>query len=711
MMKRRGTTRLVQGAVALALACYLGASVTWLEARQSGGPSVKIDADDIGGVVTNGGRPEPGVWVIAETLDFDTRFVRIVVTDDEGRYVVPDLPRATYAVFVRGYGLVDSPRVTAMPGQHLDLNAVSAPDARAASTIYPANYWLALMGVPSGDHSQAQVASYLKNCLMCHQIGDGATREIPPVLGTFGTSLDAWDARVAVGPSSASMAGQFRRLGSQRAAFSTWTDRLAAGAYPLVPPPRPNGVERNLVVTLRDWGTPTAFTHTHAATDRRDPTVNPNGRIYGPNRTDDTMIWVDPVRNTTGEVEIPTRDVDLPRPRSVPSPYWGEENIAGGPAAPRSGVMDEQGRVYVASTIRAAENQPAWCREGSDNRYAQYFPLRSSSKHVAMYDPETDEMTLIDTCFRADHNDFGPGADNPLYFGQRDVVGWVSMNIYDDTQDEQAAQGWCPGVIDTNGDGTITKPWTEPDEPVDRTMDHRISFSGYSISTSPPDGSVWVSGIGENQITLVRLERGSNPPETCKAEVYTPPTDTYPPITGGAGGVEIDSEGVAWQNWRATDHITSFDRRKCQVLNGPTATGAHCPEGWTVYRKDDLPTLEGSPYQADLNYLIMTDRHDTAGLGRDTVITYPNNSDALLALLPETGEWVTLRVPYPLGFYTRQAHGRIDDPNAGWKGRGLWSAVMTYAVWHIEGEPGVMGGKGQKAFVAKFQFRPDPLAK
>ena len=69
--------------------------------------------------------------------------------------------------------------------------------------------------------------------------------------------------------------------------------------------------------------------------------------------------------------------------------------------------MDEQGRVYVASTIRAAENQPAWCREGSDNRYAQYFPLRSSSKHVAMYDPETDEMTLIDTCFRADHNDFG----------------------------------------------------------------------------------------------------------------------------------------------------------------------------------------------------------------------------------------------------------------------------------------------------------------
>ncbi len=708
----RRRIHLRQAGVAVAMACCLVASATWVGARQAEGSRVALDADDIGGVVTNAGRPEAGVWVVAETQDLETRFIRIVVTDDQGRYVVPDLPQATYEVFVRGYGLVDSPRVNATPGQQLDLRAVPAADAKTASMLYPANYWLSLMAVPSGDLSVAAVASTVKNCLQCHQIGDLATREIPPVLGTFSTSLDAWDARVAVGPSGPGMANTFERLGPQRAAFSVWSDRIAAGAFPLLPPPRPSGLERNLVVTLHDWGTPTAFTHTHAATDRRDPTVNAFGRIYGPNRTDDTLIWVDPVSNTTGEIQIPTRDLDLPRPRSAPSPYWGDLNIAGGPAAPRSGVMDERGRVYVASTIRAAENQPAWCREGSSNAFAQYFPLRSSNKHVAMYDPQTDEMTLIDTCFRADHNDFGPGADNPLYFGQRDVIGWLSMAVFDETHDEQAAQGWCPGVIDTNGDGTISKPWTEPEQTVDPTRDHRISFAGYSISTSPADGSVWASGIGDNQITLVRLERGSNPPETCKAEVYTPPTDTQPPITGGAGGVELDSEGVAWQNWRATDHITSFDRRKCTVLNGPRATGDHCPEGWTVHRKSDLPTLEGTPYQADLNYLIMTDRHDTAGLGRDTVITYPNNSDALLAFLPESGEWVTLRVPYPLGFYTRQAHGRIDDSTAGWKGRGLYSAVMTYAIWHLEGgEPGVMGGKGQKAFVAKFQFRPDPLAK
>ncbi len=684
----------------------VAASLTWVDAQ---GGRVAIDPDDIGGIVTSAKGPEAGVWVIAESGDLPTRLVRSVVTDDQGRYVIPDLPKAKYQVFVRGYGLVDSARVTATPGQQLDLKALVAPNAKEAARIYPANYWFSLLEVPSGELSQAEVASTIKNCLQCHQIGDLATREIPSVIGKFKTSVEAWDARVAVGPSGPNMAQTFKRLGAQRAAFATWTDRVTAGEFPQQGPPRPMGVERNLVVTLWDWGTPVTFTHTHAATDRRDPTVNPNGRIYGPDRTHDMFLWLDPVRNTTGEVKIPTRDVDLPRARVVPSPYWGEEAIGGGPAAPRSGVMDANGRVYVAATIRAAENQPAWCRSGSSNKYAQYFPMQRGTKQVARYDPKADKVTLIDTCFTTDHNDFGKAPDNPLYFGQNGSVGWISMSVLDKTQDEQAAQGWCPGVVDTNGDGKITKPWTEPDQPVDPTRDHRITFGCYSISASDADGSVWCSGIGGSN-TLVRLERGPNPPETCKAEVYTPPTGTQPPI-GGAGGVEIDSQGVAWQNWRASDHITSFDRRKCKTLNGPTATGPHCVEGWTVHRKDDLPTLKGMPYHADLNYLIMTDRHDTAGLGKDTVITYPNNSDALLAWLPERRQWVTLRVPYPLGFYTRQAHGRIDDPKAGWKGRGLWSSVMTYAVWHIEGAPGVMGGKGQKAKVAKFQFRPDPLAK
>ncbi|MBI4460256.1 MAG: carboxypeptidase regulatory-like domain-containing protein, partial [Acidobacteria bacterium] len=65
---------------------------------------VRIDADDIGGVVSSAKGPEAGVWVIAETMDLPTKFVRVVVTDDQGRYLVPDLPKANYSVWVRGYG-------------------------------------------------------------------------------------------------------------------------------------------------------------------------------------------------------------------------------------------------------------------------------------------------------------------------------------------------------------------------------------------------------------------------------------------------------------------------------------------------------------------------------------------------------------------------------------------------------------------------------
>ena len=108
---------------------------------------------------------------------------------------------------------------------------------------------------------------------------------------------------------------------------------------------------------------------------------------------------------------------------------------------------------------------------------------------------------------------------------------------------------------------------------------------------------------------------------------------------------------------------------------------------------------------AEASYYSWVDQFDTFGLGRNVPIATGNQSDALLALLPDTGQYVILRVPYPMGFYTKGLDGRIDDPQAGWKGKGLWATYSTRAPFHIE------GGKGTTSKVVHFQLRPDPLAK
>ena len=133
------------------MATLLGPLLAGSSLAQPGANTVAYDTDDIGGTVQSADGPEAGVWVIAETDAFDTRFARIVVTDDQGRYVVPDLPDADYDVWVRGYGLSDSEKVAASPGDSVNLSAVIAPNAAAAAEIYPAISWYAMMHVPTEE--------------------------------------------------------------------------------------------------------------------------------------------------------------------------------------------------------------------------------------------------------------------------------------------------------------------------------------------------------------------------------------------------------------------------------------------------------------------------------------------------------------------------------------------------------------------------------
>src|SRR5215510_14244417 len=145
-MKRRAGLLLTVAAVSLG--ALLLSSSTDLSAQQTAPAGVSVGDSDLGGIVTSRNGPEAGVWVIAETTDLPTKFVKIVVTDDQGRYVVPELPKANYEVWVRGYGLVDSPKVKSAPGRILNLNAVAAPNDAAAAEYYPAQYWYSMLEIP-----------------------------------------------------------------------------------------------------------------------------------------------------------------------------------------------------------------------------------------------------------------------------------------------------------------------------------------------------------------------------------------------------------------------------------------------------------------------------------------------------------------------------------------------------------------------------------
>ena len=205
-----------------------------------------------------------------------------------------------------------------------------------------------------------------------------------------------------------------------------------------------------------------------------------------------------------------------------------------------------------------------------------------------------------------------------------------------------------------------------------------MAFGCYSPAVSAVDDSVWCSDNGRDDNTLVRLELGDNPPLSCIAEVYTPPPTVVDPPPYGSGGLHLTRDGVAWQDWRGSGHFASFDRSKCADTSDPTAGGQSCPEGWTFQRMDK-PTYSNAemPINSDESYLTQIDHHDVLGFGPETPVYGVVNTDSLEVFVPATGAFVTLRVPYPMGFFSRSSVGRIDDPATGWKGRGSGRATRT----------------------------------
>jgi hypothetical protein len=603
----------------------------------------------------------------------------------------------------------------------VNITAKIAPTPADAAKYYPAIYWYSMLHIPTKAElsnrdlfrpnlTQQQWLGSMKNigCIGCHQLGQLSTRTIPSSLGTFKSGEEAWHRRVQSGQAGAMMFGQLNNLGPGAfKLYGDWTDRVAKGELPKARPQRPQGVERNIVVTLRDWMNEKQYLHDLISSDRRNPTVNANGPLYGsPEYSSDNMPILDVVKNTTTTFKMPVRDPQMPLSLGPghaaaldllqPSPYWGGEVLWNTRANNHNSMFDKDGRLWLAATVRAPEN-PAFCKAGSDHPSAKAFPTDRAVRHLAVFDPKTQKYTFVDTCYSTHHPQFGYDANDTLWTsGGGPVLGWLNTKMFLQTGDAAKSQGWTAFVLDTNGNGK-RDAYTEPGQPIDPTKDARVVTPFYAVMPSPVDGSIWGAVMG-NPGSVVRVMPGSNPPATALAEVYNVPAPGF-----GVRGGDIDANGVVWVSL-ASGHLGEFDRRKCKgPLNGPKATGDHCPEGWSFHQYPG-PGFEGiGENSAEASYYTWVDQHDTFGLGRNVPMSTGNLNDGLIAYA--NGRMVTLRVPYPMGFYAKGLDGRIDDPNGGWKGRGLWSANGDRTPWLIE------GGKGTRPLAAHFQIRPSPLAK
>ena len=558
--------------------------------------------------------------------------------------------------------------------------------------------------------TQMNWISSMKNngCIGCHQLGQESTRTIPEVFGKFASSAEAWRRRVQAGQAGQQMLGQMNNLGEMAFAnYGDWTDRIAKGELPFAKPSRPQGVERNIVVTLRDWMNEKQYLHDLIASDRRNPTVKRYGPVVGsPEYSSDTLPILDPVKNVATTFVAPVRDTSMPLNLGPghaagldtlqTSAYWGGERIWETRVNNHNSMFGRDGRLWLAASVRGADN-PAFCKAGSDHPSAKAFPMDRAVRHIAVLDLKTKKYTFVETCFSTHHPQFGYDANDTLWTsGGGPVVGWVNTKMFDQTGDAAKSQGWTVLVLDTNGNGK-RDAYVESDQPADPTKDTRINSPFYAVMPNPADGSIWGATQGVPG-AVVRLAPGSNPPETALAEIYRVPLPGF-----GTRGADIDSKGVVWVSL-GSGHMGSFDRRKCKgPLNGPKATGDHCPEGWSFYQYPG-PGFRGiGENSAESSYYSWVDQHNTFGLGNDVPMSTGNLNDGLIAYA--NGRMVVLRVPYPIGFYAKGFDGRIDDPKAGWKGRGLWAANGDRTPWLIE------GGKGTKPLAAHFQLRPDPLAK
>lgn len=702
------TTRLIILIPMLAILSACSKQEPATETAVQAPPEISADSTNeltsgfIQGQVNNSeGNPEAGVWVIAETAELPTPYRKIVVTDDDGRFVIPQLPAVNYQLWVRGYGLADSAKTAAKPGEEVALEVRTASNAAEAAAIYPANYWLSLMAPPaeeavkSGSHPYPSAEEWLSqmklNCTICHQPASITVRSVAP-------SPAAVDYGLKKAGEMSTLADQLNR-DVLLDVMEKWGKKIADGETPPAPP-RPQGIERNLVITQWEYGEKYTYAHDVISTDKRKPELYPYGKIYGLDIGNDNLLVLDPVSHSVEQIKLPAYEHAVPWCDQTYKPLGGDSEIGVGAkllGCPEAGVatphmnaynnpvnahnpmMDDTGKVWMTMQVRRewGEDMPAFCNR--DPLIAREYHHRQ----LGYYDTKTGEIVPIDTCFGTHHLQFD---DKGILWvnGDSNVVGWFDTTRFDPAKPEtlEAAQGWSEGKVDSDGDGVADKAI--------------IGFR-YSIIPNPPRNDVWIAippgSYGKHPTYGDRGYIERYDPATGTHEAYKPP---YP--ASGARGIDVDTKGNIWAGMAGSGHLARFDRSKCAQTWGD---GDQCPEGWTLWETPG-PRFTGAEGKGtDFHYYTWVDQFDTLGLGKDTVVINGTNSDSLIAFNPETEKFTVIRIPYPMVTFTRGVDGRIDDREAGWKGRGLW---------FTNGLDPVFKSEVPRTYVGQVQLRPDPLA-
>jgi hypothetical protein len=669
----RGITRAMMWA--------LLASICLISRPAAGGPqgasAVQVDKSSIGGVVVNGNgaKPEAGVWVIAETK-LQVPFRKIVVTDDQGRFLVPDLPEGSYELWVRGYGLKDSEPVKAVRGGKVTLKVANAATSQEAAKIYPASYWTSLIQAPPMSEIPAKyksqdewLADQRNGCNHCHELGMVATRRY--------TTVEDWD---AVFHRAKSMHQELDVLGRETVekTLADWGARIAAGEVPPAPP-RPTGIERNVVISQWDWGAPESFIHDLVSTDKRNPSLYPYGKVYGGDRTGGGRLWIlDPVKNTVEGLLLEPRDKshgysltkDYYHGQEEEQAYVGEDRDW--MDSPHNPMMDQNGRVWMTEQIRAGGKNyyPKWAKDTivtETNNPAEIdlaynmLAARGNNMELGYYDTKTSKFVTVDTAYNTHH----------LQFDWQDRI-WTDGG------------GSAMGELDTkkldlnNVEGTevaAQKTWMR----IDMDTKKMVPGTGYGVAISPIDGTIWetspVAGGPANKLYMLDTKTG-------KFKDYPLPNPGRFPH-----GIDFSTDGNVWVS------LGSGQLGRLDVKTGQ----------WKFWDAPG-PKFKGTGNETgstEFPYFLWVDQFNTFGLGKDTVIVTGTTSDSMLIFDPKKETFSVFRLPYPLPYYTRGLDGRIDDANAGWKGRGLWMTYSSYMPKFTE---------THKGSVSHMQIRPNPLA-